>query len=122
MFLGLDSMPVPGPDGRIVCEVYEFPFIYDEHYHSISLAPSLGMIYVSLVDHAPILYAIPKEPIKALQWLLATAPFVKEVIPKRYHYRIYSSRVMVISVTLDEWKRLQAVRSEGTTLCAYLYP
>lgn len=129
MLLGWDSTPVPGPDGRIVCEIYEFPYAYLQRYQAVSLyqtVPGKGttvsetFIEPPLVDHAPLLKEISRDPIKPLQWLIATAPFIKDLLPKRYRYWIDGSTVIVVSVTLDEWKRLQSARNEDIAPLAYL--
>jgi hypothetical protein len=132
IFLGWDSMPVPGPDGRIAIELNELPSIYFKDYLAISLFLSVPgklegydeiILQVPLVDHAPILRGISKVPNKPLQWVISQAPFVQKLVPKRYTDTMYGGMVMEISLTLDQWKRLHEARIKDDAQLVYtLHP
>ncbi len=108
-----ESTPVPGLDGRVVCEVYEFPFAHREEYRSITISETQPEWKV-LVRKAPIVEVNRKEPNQRLQWLIKHAPFVKDLLPKKYRHTVDGGQFMVISLTLEEWKCLQTARRKDS--------
>jgi len=54
IFLWWDSTPVPGPDGRIVCDIYEFPFAIEAKYKSVTITTraARSMTTVGFIDSA----------------------------------------------------------------------
>jgi len=120
-----DSTPVPGPDGRVVCEVYEFPFAYRAPHRAITIfavqrrSDLADNAIVAIVSNAPIVKTTWNEPIQAMKCLVTSVPFLNGILPNKLRYRIDGGRVIEISLTLDEWKRLRATRREedGTIGC-----
>lgn len=91
IFLGRDSMPVPGPDGRVVGELYACP---------VSTNPELAIVAITvfmqsfrqvpdgdeviIVSHARVLKIRTDEPTQTFKWLPASPEAVNPASPCSY--------------------------------------
>ena len=113
IFLWWDSMLVPGPDGRVVVELYELPFSPGEgRYKTIGLfeAPN-----IQLLDEAvPIVKLTRKEPIVMLGWLTSNFPSFQGILPQKYRERYRPVWFPEVSLTLEQWKKVSAYRQKDS--------
>ena len=119
IFLGWHSMPVPGPDGQVICEVYELPFAYDASYRAISIHQTgqpESTEEAVIVSHAAIVRTVFNKPIfpLELEWVANHAPRLIDMLPFRWRCRLMGGDVLDVSMTEEEWKLLRdARRNDG---------
>ena len=104
--LSWDSMPVPDPDGRYACDIYEFPSSYDERYKAISIYQQPD--WNDVIVKAPIIKATWNEPNATLNYLLRFAPFIERLLPGNILPN--GGWVIKVTVTQEEWNRLRMAR------------
>jgi len=122
--LNWDSTPVPGLDGRVICDLYEFPCVRQQEHGTVTIFETNGIIalvrsyagnsFVPFICNAPIVKTSRIEPIPSLKWLVDTVPLFNDILPKRLRCRIDGGWVIGVSLTLDEWKILNEKRRKNT--------
>jgi len=118
IFLGWDSMPVPGPDGKVIVELYELPWDSSlKNYKTIAVFTTGQIIFG---DHfITIVRMNRKEPIKPLLWVVETFPSVIDHLPRKILCTMRGGWFPEVSLTVEQWKRLWAFRREGKELLQF---
>ena len=136
IFLSWDSSPVPGPDGRVVVDLYEFSLQQNmESYRTVTIfGPPFDNELAGvmpkeeanrlpqkdgdqlerkvLIAKVPVVKVIKRERNETLIWLSNYIPFMNQ-IPTRFLYRAGGGWFMEVSLSMQQWKLLRALREKG---------
>ncbi len=115
IFLVWESMPVPGPDGKVLIELYELSFDnIAQKYKKLTPFTREGNLFGE--DRVSIVKLNRKEPIKPLLWMVTTFPSLIEHLPRKYLCTMRGGWFPEVSLTVEQWKRLQAYRRDAKEL------